>query len=139
MTRYRDETPLHLLGYQITDRNYVDRWNMLINAGIPHLGLYRTVRTLLGLIYLTVQAGEGSVERRRHALTEWRLDLDMIIDRFRDTSDLKRADLQQYINEMLYVLNRHGVEKKYGQASLREARSASEKTPVLWRWWACKS
>jgi hypothetical protein len=111
--RFRDETLLHQLGYQITDTNYVERWSILINTAIPPLGLARVIRTILDRIYQTTQGGDAAVERQRNALTEWRRDLDMLLDRFADDPTLKDKDIIRYTDEMIKILDLFAIERTY--------------------------
>jgi len=94
---YIEETALHMLGYRITDMSWDQRWNILINVGIPILGPLKVVSTITNLIYTRLSNVEMA-ERNQHALLEWRRDLDMVLDRFGDDSELDNPELLEYVN-----------------------------------------
>ncbi len=94
---FTEETRLHMLGYRITGMDWSQRWNILINVAIPILGPLEVVATIADLIYSRLPNAKIA-ERNRYALIGWKKDLDMVLDRFGDDSDLKNPELIAYIN-----------------------------------------
>ena len=96
---FREETKLHVLGYKLMDVTPVQRWNILTNVAIPILGTLEVARNIADLIYSRLPNVEIA-ERSRNALMEWKKDLDMILDEFRDDPELKNSNLSQYIKSL---------------------------------------
>ncbi len=103
------ETKLRALGYQITDIHWRERWEILINVAIPILGIEEVTRTILNRIYQTLKSGSEMIEKRKYALTEWRRDVEMLLDRFNESKELKNSNLLQYIHNIQSKLDSIGI------------------------------
>jgi len=74
---YLQETRLHALGYQISDLNSQERWNILKYVAIPMLGAKEVVRTIMAVISSRI-ARPANAGKFRHAIREWNRDLNAI-------------------------------------------------------------
>lgn len=80
-----DETEswLHALGYQITDKDFKERINILMNVAIP----YRGERSVIFKLTSFMKSRATSVARIRqyyHALSEWNRDINFILAKYDD-------------------------------------------------------
>lgn len=73
-TRFRDETELHRLGYNVTDLNDTGRWEVLKQRAVPTLGLREVVDTIAGLIRTRRLQRFGSYTYQK-AIERWESDL----------------------------------------------------------------
>lgn len=80
---WREETPLHKLGYKITGRSRHQRWQILINRALPQLGLAEVAYTIARNCRLRKLDSE---ERYSHAIGEWEHDLTRLKGFFYDGS-----------------------------------------------------
>ena len=74
---YLQETRLHALGYQISDLNSDERWDILKFVAIPMLGPLEVVRTIMAVIS-SRNAHPGNADKFRHAFKAWNKDLNEI-------------------------------------------------------------
>jgi len=74
---YLQETRLHALGYQISDLNSQERWDILKFVAIPMLGAKEVVRTIMAVISSRI-ARPANADKFRHAIREWNRDLNSI-------------------------------------------------------------
>jgi len=74
---YIQETRLHALGYQISDLNSEERWDILKYVAIPMLGTKEVVRTIMAVISSRI-ARPANAEKFRHAIKAWNKDLNAI-------------------------------------------------------------
>ena len=74
---YLQETRLHALGYQISDLNSEDRWNIIKFVAIPMLGAKEVVRTIMAVISSRI-ARPANADKFRFAIKEWNRDLNAI-------------------------------------------------------------
>lgn len=107
---YKDETQLHALGYQISDKSWQERWQILHNVAIPKLGVENVLETILNLIYKTLQSGGKVVTKNKNALVEWQSDVDMILDNYGYSTGAINKDLLQYIYKIKRELESQGIE-----------------------------
>jgi len=70
---YQEETDLHKMGYQITDRTRVQRWRVLTKA-VHELELSEVVGTIASLVRARKRQ-KGGADKFRHAIGEWEHDL----------------------------------------------------------------
>lgn len=82
---WREQTPLHKLGYKITGRSRHQRWQVLINRALPQLGLPEVAYTIANNCRLRRLQYDGE-ERYSHALGEWEHDLARLKEYFYDGS-----------------------------------------------------
>jgi len=75
---YLQETRLHALGYQISDLNSDERWNILKFVAIPMLGAKEVVRTIMAVISSRI-ARPANADKFRHAIKAWNKDLNAIV------------------------------------------------------------
>jgi len=75
---YLQETRLHALGYQISDLNSEERWNILKYVAIPMLGVKDVVRTIMAVISSRI-ARPVNADKFRHAIKAWNNDLNAIV------------------------------------------------------------
>ena len=75
---YLQETRLHALGYQITDLNSEQRWDILKFVAIPMLGAKEVVRTIMAVISSRI-ARPANADKFRHAIKAWNKDLNAIV------------------------------------------------------------
>ena len=75
---YLQETRLHALGYQISDLNSDERWDILKFVAIPMLGAKEVVRTIMAVISSRI-ARPANAEKFRHAFKAWNKDLNTIV------------------------------------------------------------
>ena len=81
--KFKEETPLHQLGYQLTDMAKEERWKVLQNVAVPILGVNKVTYTVLGNAALRV-TNEESADRYRFALIEWYADIKMLFEHYPD-------------------------------------------------------
>ncbi len=74
---YLQETRLHALGYQISNLNAEERWNILQYVAIPMLGAKEVVRTIMAVISSRI-ARPANADKFRHAIKGWNSDLNAI-------------------------------------------------------------
>ena len=74
---YLQETRLHALGYQISDLNSEERWDILKFVAIPMLGAKEVVRTIMAVISSRI-ARPANADKFRHAIKGWNKDLNAI-------------------------------------------------------------
>ncbi len=82
---WREETPLHRLGYKITGRSRHQRWQILVNRAVPQLGLLEVSYTIANNCRLRKLQHNGE-ERYSHAIGEWEHDLRQLRKFFYDGS-----------------------------------------------------
>jgi len=83
---YLQETRLHALGYQISDLNSEERWNILKYVAIPMLGSKEVVRTIMAVISSRI-ARPANADKFRFAIKEWNRDLNAIALHCKDKDD----------------------------------------------------
>ncbi|MBF0504609.1 MAG: hypothetical protein HQL14_05850 [Candidatus Omnitrophica bacterium] len=83
---YLQETRLHALGYQISDLNSQERWNILKFVAIPMLGAKEVVRTVMAVISSRI-ARPANADKFRHAIRAWNKDLNAIVLHCKGTED----------------------------------------------------
>lgn len=71
---FREETPLHRLGYRITGLNRVQRWDVLVRRAIPNIALKEIVYTIARNVRLR-KAQTGGRAKFSYAIGEWEHDL----------------------------------------------------------------
>lgn len=76
---YLQETRLHALGYQISNLNSQERWEILKYVAIPMLGAKEVVRTIMAVISSRI-ASPANADKFRHAIKGWNTDLNAIAD-----------------------------------------------------------
>ncbi|MGE0269255.1 MAG: hypothetical protein AB7S78_12460 [Candidatus Omnitrophota bacterium] len=82
-THDENESWLHALGYQITDMDFKERTNILVNVAIP----YRGERSVIFKLTSFMKSRATSPERIRlyyYALTEWNRDINFILSKYED-------------------------------------------------------
>ncbi|MBA3610005.1 MAG: tetratricopeptide repeat protein [Rubrobacter sp.] len=82
---WREETPLHRLGYKITGRSRHQRWQILVNRAVPQLGILEVSHTIANNCRLR-KLQYDSEERFAHAIGEWEHDLARLKELFYDGS-----------------------------------------------------
>ena len=83
-SRFKDETELHRLGYNVTDLNDAGRWDVLVRVAIPELGLRTVVETIAGLVRVRKLQRLGSYNYQ-NAIDRWESDLRRLkIEYFQD-------------------------------------------------------
>lgn len=92
---FKEETKLHVLGYHLTETTPVQRWNILTNVAIPILGPLEVAKSIADLIY-TRLPNQEIAERSRNSLMEWKNDLDMVLEKFKDDPEIKTSTIAQY-------------------------------------------
>lgn len=83
---YLQETRLHALGYQISDLNSQERWDILKFVAIPMLGAREVVRTIMAVISSRI-ARPANAGKFRHAIKAWNKDLNAIALHCKGTED----------------------------------------------------
>ena len=83
---YLQETRLHALGYQISDLNSDERWDILKFVAIPMLGAKEVVRTIMAVISSRI-ARPANADKFRHAIKAWNKDLNAIALHCKGTED----------------------------------------------------
>ena len=83
---YLQETRLHALGYQISDLNSDERWDILKFVAIPMLGAKEVVRTIMAVISSRI-ARPANAEKFHHAIKAWNKDLNAIVLHCKGTED----------------------------------------------------
>jgi hypothetical protein len=82
---WREETPLHRLGYRITKRTRHQRWQVLVNRAVPQLGLPEVAYTIAQNCRVRKLQQDGE-EKYAHAIGEWEYDLARLRKEFYDGS-----------------------------------------------------
>jgi hypothetical protein len=111
--RYQEESRLHSLRYQVADMAWEDRWIILLFVAVPILGVHEVVHTLLSLIHNRTKMRKEHAQRYMYALTEWRCDLDMIMDRFNNAEEIKTSETRSYLLKVNRELDSLKIENKY--------------------------
>jgi len=83
---YLQETRLHALGYQISDLNSQERWDILKFVAIPMLGPKEVVRTIMAVLSSRI-ARPANADKFRHAIKAWNKDLNAIVLHCKETED----------------------------------------------------
>ncbi len=113
--RYQEESRLHSLRYHVADIAWQDRWFILIFVAVPILGPQEVAHTILSLIHNRTKMRKEHAQRYLYALTEWRCDLDMVLDRYQKSSLLTQPELKSYLIKVNRELDGLKIEKKYPQ------------------------
>lgn len=71
------ESPLKVLGYQITGMSRARRWEVLSERAVPELGLQRVAHMIAGFIRLR-RTQKGGARKFSYAIGEWRHDLQQL-------------------------------------------------------------
>ena len=100
---YREETRLRMLGYRITDLDLCQRWNILNNTAIPILGFEEVIRTILDLMF-TRLANEEQAIRHFYALTQWKKDVEMVLEKYKNIVKDIDENLLDYYGKICYRL-----------------------------------
>lgn len=79
--RFGLESPLHKLGYRITDSNRTKRWIILENKALPKLGLGK-VANVIATNVKARKRQKGGAKKYSHAIFEWEYDLKKLKDTF---------------------------------------------------------
>ena len=92
---FRDETPLHRMGYRITDgrggyHSAAYRWDMLKSKAVPRLGLKEVANTIAQLCRAR-RSQSGGENRYKRALREWESDLARLKAEYYDGNFLNFA------------------------------------------------
>lgn len=74
---FQQETRLHFLGYNITDKNHDERWAVIFYTAVPILGLKSVLRTIMMLAERRM-ASTKMLQRNFYALVQWKRDLERI-------------------------------------------------------------
>jgi hypothetical protein len=74
---FQQETRLHFLGYNITDKSHDDRWSVIFYTAVPILGLKAVLRTIMMLAERRMSSAK-MLQRNYYALLEWKKDLERI-------------------------------------------------------------
>jgi len=83
---YLQETRLHALGYQISDLNSEERWNILEFVAIPMLGAKEVVRTIIAVISSRI-ARPANASKFQHAIKAWNTDLNAVAQHCKGTEE----------------------------------------------------
>jgi hypothetical protein len=113
--RYQEESRLHSLKYHVADIAWYDRWIILVYVAVPILGPQEVIHTILSLIHNRTKMRKEHAKRYLYALTEWRSDLDMILERYAKFSSLNDRDLKSYLTKVNRELDSLNIEQKYLQ------------------------
>ncbi|WP_261303997.1 hypothetical protein [Paenibacillus andongensis] len=79
--RFGLESPLHKLGYKITDSNRSKRWIILENEALPKLGLEK-VANVIATNVKARKRQKGGANKYSHAIFEWEYDLKKLKDTY---------------------------------------------------------
>ncbi|MGQ7890662.1 hypothetical protein [Paenibacillus sp. WC2504] len=79
--RFGLESPLHKLGYRITDSNRTKRWTILENEALPKLGLEK-VANVIATNVKARKRQKGGAKKYSHAIYEWEYDLKKLKDNY---------------------------------------------------------
>lgn len=82
---WREETPLHKLGYRITKRTRHQRWQVLVSRAVPQLGLFEVSHTIANNCRLRRLQYDREI-RYAHAIGEWEHDLARLKEVFYEGS-----------------------------------------------------
>ena len=72
--RYRERSPLYVLGYRITDMSREERWEVLTNDALSELGL-REVAEIIARLCRERKRHDDGRQRYAYAIAEWEHDL----------------------------------------------------------------
>ncbi|NOU99514.1 hypothetical protein [Paenibacillus planticolens] len=80
-SQFSQESPLHKLGYKITDSNRTKRWTILENEALPKLGLEK-VANVIATNVKARKRQKGGAKKYSHAIYEWEYDLKKLKDTY---------------------------------------------------------
>ena len=106
----RRETKLHKIGYQITGMHWDERWNVLINVAIPHFGSVAVIADICDISYGRLNCkSESHILKSIYALTEWRRDLTMLVERYGEEIKQKAPEIGSYVLNIFDMMESHGI------------------------------
>ena len=83
--KYRERSPLYVLGYRITDMSREERWDVLTNDALSELGL-REVAEIIARLCRERKRQDHGRQRYAYAIAEWEHDLARLKREYYDRS-----------------------------------------------------
>ncbi|MBF0478909.1 MAG: hypothetical protein HQL26_05465 [Candidatus Omnitrophica bacterium] len=115
-SRFRKETMLHSLGYQLTDTTRTQREELLLNVAVPYLKLSKVLRTISDLIYSKKQR----LQQHLNALIEWNYDIDMLLYKYGLNCPEIEPDLLSYIGRVKELLEKYHLNLKVSSSDIND-------------------
>lgn len=109
--KFNEESQLHALGYNISDLNSEERWDILVNVAIPILGVTSVVKTIISLASLRCRKIE-SAKKYIYSLTEWYNDIENIFKEYKDNEELNTSSAPKSFKMLKTAMLKHGALKE---------------------------